>query len=296
MCVVEGCERRSQLGQLVCKDHEGTELGFATSRQVVKLEREIRSLAEADSEEERRLAANRFQRRVERGDFAAIFSGKFQELLERGSERGLEHVAGALQVAIVRLLMEERDPAKMATALAKVAHALSSVKRTEEKLEREQDVFSEKFEMAWKLYGPPKRYRLKQDADGEEYLEKIEQGKGGGAAGESDQPIEAKWTEMGKEMDAAYQRYEERIRESPPSTPEAIREGIAASAVTPYFPSDDGWVDAWEGEEGAEAGSAVEEEGGHSDEQRRREAQWREEYARRKLWAGALEEGAPRRG
>ncbi|MBX3070803.1 MAG: hypothetical protein KF883_09925 [Thermomicrobiales bacterium] len=124
---------------------------MATSRQVVKLEREIRSLAVAKSDEERRLAAKRFQQRVERGDFAAIFSGSFRELLEQGAEHGLRNVAGALQVAIVRLLMEERDPTKMATALAKVAHATSSVMRTKDALERRNEPVDSEA-LAWEAF------------------------------------------------------------------------------------------------------------------------------------------------
>ncbi len=256
MCVVEGCERRSQLGQMVCKDHEGTELGVTTSRQVVKLEREMRALALAESDEERRKAAQRFQRRVERGDFAAIFSGKFRELMEQGAEQGLNSVAGALQVAIVRLLMEERDPAKMATALAKVAHATSNVMRTKDALERRKELVDQEIALAREVFA--EEMQREQDV------------------------LDAKW----RSVDG---------RESKASRMEWVRErGNSWRAVT--VEPDDGDGLAEEAAMPAASERREEEGELTEEERRRRYKEWQEAYLRQRLEGVSVDEEAPRRG
>ncbi|MGD9713083.1 MAG: hypothetical protein AB7V46_13570, partial [Thermomicrobiales bacterium] len=111
MCVVEECGRRAQPSQMVCKDHEGTPIGTTISREVVKLEREVRSLMVAETEAERWKAAKRFQQRVQRGEFAMLFTERFRELMIAGAEAPLDLELGALRMAVMRLMLEEPDPA-----------------------------------------------------------------------------------------------------------------------------------------------------------------------------------------
>jgi hypothetical protein len=137
------------------------------SRQVAKLEREVHALAVAKTEVERIEAARRFQRRVERGDFGALLTGRFRELVQQAGQEGLMNAAGALQLAIVRLLVEEPDPAKMATALSKVANATAHVAKT-------QDGLARKLEEEERLIADTtKRLQRRRASFEEEYQQKL---------------------------------------------------------------------------------------------------------------------------
>jgi hypothetical protein len=152
-CVVEGCERRAMSGRVVCKDHEATAIDVESSRGVVKLEREVRALMVAETTEERLAAARRFRQRVQRGDFAALFSGKFREMIQQaGSVEGLTGEIGALRLAVVRLILEEDDPTKMATALSKVANATAHMMKTQAKLADHQEAMEAEFEVMWEAF------------------------------------------------------------------------------------------------------------------------------------------------
>ncbi|CAN5885697.1 hypothetical protein BH24BAC1_BH24BAC1_26110 [soil metagenome] len=118
---------------MVCADHEQTGLGKAMAQQVSKLEREVRSLVNATNPEGRAGAAKRFRQRVERGDFALLFADRMEALLT-DDKRGFEDEQGALRVAMMRLLLEENDPAKLAMALSAVTNAQVRAARAQEQL------------------------------------------------------------------------------------------------------------------------------------------------------------------
>jgi hypothetical protein len=142
------------MGQTVCKDHEQTALGKESSRQVAKLEREVRTLLRARDGEERQEAARRFRQRIERGEFAVLFAGKFGELLrELGSKEGMVDEIGALRMAAIRLMLEEEDPAKMATALSKVVHATATAIRTQQTHFPKPHPTVREIEQAWEELG-----------------------------------------------------------------------------------------------------------------------------------------------
>ena len=133
-CVVEGCWRRARSGQPVCKDHEGTGLGQELRREVSKLEREMRSLLHATTPQEREGAARRFRQKVERGEFAALFAGRMQALLAGEEQPVFRDELAALRVAMMRLLLEENDPMKLATALSRVTNATVRAAKAQEEL------------------------------------------------------------------------------------------------------------------------------------------------------------------
>jgi hypothetical protein len=149
---------------MVCKDHEGAAIDVETSRGVVKLEREVRALMVAETSEERLVAARRFRQRVQRGDFAALFSGKFREMIQQaGSVEGLTGEIGALRLAVLRLITEEDDPTKMATALSKVANATAHMMKAQAKLADHQEAMEAEFEVMWEAF--------KRDKEVGEWLE-----------------------------------------------------------------------------------------------------------------------------
>jgi hypothetical protein len=138
---------------MVCKDHEGTAIDVEASRGVVKLEREVRALMVAETTEERLAAARKFRQRVQRGDFAALFSGKFREMIEQaGAVEGLTGEIGALRLAVLRLITEEDDPTEMATALSKVANATAHMLKAQAKLTDHQEAMEAEFAMMWEAF------------------------------------------------------------------------------------------------------------------------------------------------
>lgn len=62
-CLIEGCDPRAQISQVVCKDHEGSAVAVTISREVVRLEREVHSLLIAETQQDRMVAARRFHQR-----------------------------------------------------------------------------------------------------------------------------------------------------------------------------------------------------------------------------------------
>jgi hypothetical protein len=118
---------------MVCHDHEMTGLGKSMAQQVSKLEREVRSLIEATNTEAREGAAKRFRQKVERGDFALLFADRMEALLSE-DKRGFQDELGALRVSMMRLLLEENDPTKLAMALSAVTNAQVRAAKAQEQL------------------------------------------------------------------------------------------------------------------------------------------------------------------
>jgi hypothetical protein len=121
---------------VVCRDHEGTELGKQMAREITKLEREMRALLHATGAEQRAIAVERFRKCVERGDFATVFAGKMQQLFEQQNGNAVfEDEIGALRVAMMRLMLEENDPVALANALSKVTNATIRAVKAQEELQ-----------------------------------------------------------------------------------------------------------------------------------------------------------------
>ncbi len=122
--MVVGCWRRAKRGKLVCIDHQRTGLGKELGREVAKLERGIQALLMETGQDASDRAATRFRRQVERGEFAALFAGRMKELFdEHGRAGAFDDEIGALRIAMMRLLLEESDPARLAKGLSQVTNA-----------------------------------------------------------------------------------------------------------------------------------------------------------------------------
>jgi hypothetical protein len=157
-CLVPECERNALEGSTVCRDHEGTALSGESRRELADLKKQITVMADAESADERRKAARRFRERVERGQYALLFTNHLSELLCRASgQLVMKEEIGALRLAIRRLLLEEEDPFKMATGMSRVAHAMARV-MTMAKIEIQQDggerELSDALNRMLAIYGP----------------------------------------------------------------------------------------------------------------------------------------------
>jgi hypothetical protein len=63
-----------------------------------------------------------FRARLAAGDFDVVLGPGLKETLRSAAEQaGLDAEVGALRLALVRLLEEERDPSRLAAGIAKVA-------------------------------------------------------------------------------------------------------------------------------------------------------------------------------
>jgi hypothetical protein len=124
-CVVAECDRRAMSGSVVCQEHRQTALGEETEREITLMTRRLTAVSKLEDADERREAARVFRQQVTRGDYAAVFSTKMTTLLEdAGGEIDLKREIGMLRVAMMRLLLEEESPSRMAHAAAKLTFAM----------------------------------------------------------------------------------------------------------------------------------------------------------------------------
>ncbi|MEZ4505436.1 MAG: hypothetical protein R2848_06050 [Thermomicrobiales bacterium] len=124
-CVVEGCERKAAMGSVVCQEHRDSALGEQTDREIVKMTQRLAEMAKYEEGEEKREAVRTFRRQVARGDYAALFSSEMVNALsEEGRGFGLQTEIGMMRVAMLRLMLEEENPSRMAHGLAKLSGAL----------------------------------------------------------------------------------------------------------------------------------------------------------------------------
>ncbi|MEZ4504272.1 MAG: hypothetical protein R2848_00125 [Thermomicrobiales bacterium] len=64
------------------------------------------------------------------GDYAALFSSEMVNALSEGRRFGLQTEIGMMRVAMLRLMLEEENPSRMAHGLAKLSGALGKSIRT----------------------------------------------------------------------------------------------------------------------------------------------------------------------
>ena len=106
-CAARGCGRWTRADETFCQRHRGWD---------------------EDTRQERRLQAGdeesqaSFTERLSAGNYDSLLTPGLREALRQASaDAGLEAEIGALRVALLRLLQEERDPSRMATGIARVA-------------------------------------------------------------------------------------------------------------------------------------------------------------------------------
>jgi hypothetical protein len=120
-CLVEGCGEFVKAGKVVCRAHGKTVFGRVVSEEVTALARELKEMEEVGVEEgSRRMAVREFRRRVERGEYAALFAGRLREVVGEASRGpGCEEEREVMRAALWRLMGDERVDA------VRLAHAVS---------------------------------------------------------------------------------------------------------------------------------------------------------------------------
>jgi hypothetical protein len=106
-CAARGCGRWTRADETFCQRHRGVD-----QRQVLEQASDIEDEAGRES----------FAARLSAGDYASLLPPGLRDALRQASaDAGLEAEIGALRVALLRLLQEERDPSRMAAGIARVA-------------------------------------------------------------------------------------------------------------------------------------------------------------------------------
>lgn len=119
-CGTEGCGRFVRAGARRCRVHGGDEderAGAPTERPAVE----------------------EFRRRLADRDYRGLYGAALAAVLDQAAaERGLADEIGALRVTLARLLVEEQDPTRLATAVARVAGVAVQAARAQRTLAGEQ--------------------------------------------------------------------------------------------------------------------------------------------------------------
>lgn len=109
-CTAAGCGRFVRGGDAHCARHGGAGPPAAASDE------------RAHGEERQRELAEEFRRRLERGAYRELFGQQLDDILRQAAlQRDLSDEIGALRFVLARLLVEERDLARLAANVARVA-------------------------------------------------------------------------------------------------------------------------------------------------------------------------------
>lgn len=94
---------------------------------------------EGDEEGDGEGAAAAFRRRLAEGDYRALYGPGIGETVARAAaDPGLDDEIGALRVTLARLLLEEADAARLATAVARLAQVAVQAARVRRSLATEE--------------------------------------------------------------------------------------------------------------------------------------------------------------
>lgn len=106
-CQAPGCGRFVRTGATHCSKHVARDADDTTEPNAFAM------------------ARARFQERLERGEYAGLLDENVSQIIAQAarsmSEQGLADEIGALRYALMRLLAEEQDAAKLAGNVARVA-------------------------------------------------------------------------------------------------------------------------------------------------------------------------------
>ncbi len=150
-CLVEGCGQLVKAGKAVCRGHTKTVFGRVVSEEVTRLARELGEMAEAGEDVAgRREAVREFRRRVERGEYAALFAGRLREAVAGASAGpGFEEERAALRAALWRVMGEEDvDVVKLAHAVSRLVGTTVRAARAEERARKVGGVEGERERLA----------------------------------------------------------------------------------------------------------------------------------------------------
>ena len=121
-CAIDGCEQWAKRGSLHCRVHAQSAVGKAARRELKDLVREMEKLSRITDPKLRRRAEIRFNRKVESGRYAVLFSDELRELEEerrRNTELGVE--LGSVRLGLYRALTEIDDPSEMAKVIVRLS-------------------------------------------------------------------------------------------------------------------------------------------------------------------------------
>ena len=154
--MVRGCARFVRAGQAVCSVHRGTAVGReaqAAARRMAAADEAVARVEEAgggEREAEERKdpegtpAAERFRRRLARGDYRALLDERVREVMAQGAaERGVAEEMGAIRFALLRLLAEEADPARLSLGVGRLATASARLARIGREMEQDEGLLTE---------------------------------------------------------------------------------------------------------------------------------------------------------
>jgi len=79
-----------------------------------------------------------FRERLARGDYRSLLDPELWEVIATaGAERGLTNEIGVLRMVLMRLVLEERDPSRLAQNTARIAGVLVQAERAQRALSGE---------------------------------------------------------------------------------------------------------------------------------------------------------------
>jgi len=115
-CEAPGCGRFVRAGVTHCRKHEPIDSGEAEPDAFAR-------------------ARARFQERLERGEYEGLLDENVSQIIGQAAramaEQGLTDEIGALRFSLMRLLAEEKDAAKLAGNVARVASVAVQAARTQ---------------------------------------------------------------------------------------------------------------------------------------------------------------------
>jgi len=97
-----------------------------------------------DGEGRRAQAAERFRRRLARGEYRALLDERVREVMAQGAaERGIGEEMGAIRFALMRVLAEEEDPVRLSLGVSRLANAAARLARIGKEFEQEEGLLTE---------------------------------------------------------------------------------------------------------------------------------------------------------
>lgn len=117
-CAASGCGRFVARGEEWCARHQ-----------------ELNDRGPPDSDVPMTDSERCFQERLTAGDYRALFDpAVWSVITTAGADRGLAGENGMLRMVLARLVLEERDPGKLAQHVARIAQVLVQAERTQQTL------------------------------------------------------------------------------------------------------------------------------------------------------------------
>jgi hypothetical protein len=110
---------------VVCADHQWATLDAEAEQEVAQVTRRVEAMSRVAGAVQRRAAAASYREQLDRGAYAAVQPAELLAMLDdAGGHADLTREIGMLRIAMLRVLREEEQPARMAHGLAKLSGAL----------------------------------------------------------------------------------------------------------------------------------------------------------------------------